>query len=242
MTETKKPTEEKFEDHVEEHLLKNNYKSSLNTDYDKNLCIIKKNLIEFIKDTQNDKWESLVNIIQNDVETKFFNRVAEVISNKGLLEVIKKPVIINSIEFKLVYFKPNSDLNEDHKKLYEKNTFSVLRQLYYSNKNENSIDMCLFINGLPFIAIELKNQLTGQNIKDSEKQYKENRIPDGEVFLKFKRLLGYFCLDNDNVSMTTKLNGYKTRFIPYNKGIINPDIDKDYKSSFFLQITRGCKT
>jgi len=233
MTETKKPTEEKFEDHVEEHLLKNNYKSSLNTDYDKNLCIIKKNLIEFIKDTQNDKWESLVNIIQNDVETKFFNRVAEVISNKGLLEVIKKPVIINSIEFKLVYFKPNSDLNEDHKKLYEKNTFSVLRQLYYSNKNENSIDMCLFINGLPFIAIELKNQLTGQNIKDSEKQYKENRIPDGEVFLKFKRLLGYFCLDNDNVSMTTKLNGYKTRFIPYNKGIINPDIDKDYKSSFF---------
>ena len=233
MSEKEKPSEKKFEEYIESYLLKNNYKTSKNEDYNKDLCIIKKNLLAFVKDTQETKWKSLKNILQNDTEKKFIKRVSQLIDQKGLLEVLQKPIIINSIEFNLIYFKPKSGLNIDHQNLYKKNKFSILRQFYYSNNNDNSIDMCLFINGIPVTVIELKNQLTGQNIKDSEKQYKEDRNPSGEIFLKFKRVAAYFCLDNDNLSMTTKLNNYKTRFIPFNKDIINPIVEKNYKSSFF---------
>ncbi len=233
MSEAKKPSEKKFESHIEKYLLNDGYSRSVNEDYNKDLCLIKKDILEFIKNTQKEKWKSLTNILQTDVEKKFLKRIFDSISKNGLLNTLKKPITINSIEFSLIYFKPKSNLNKEHDRLFNLNKLSVMRQLYYSNKTDNSIDMCLFVNGIPFITIELKNQLTGQNIGDSEKQYKENRNPEGEIFLKYKRLAAYFCVDNDNLSLTTKLNGYKTRFIPFNKAINNPSVEKDYKSSFF---------
>ena len=113
-------------------------------------------------------------------------------------------------------FEPKSNLNEDHLNLYKLNSFSLIRQLHYSVNNENSIDMVLFLNGIPIVTMELKNQLTGQNYKHSENQYRFTRDPK-EPLLRFKKVLVHFCVDNNQVSMTTKLNGAKTRFFPYNK-------------------------
>ena len=79
--------------------------------------------------------------------------------------------------------------------------------------------------------MELKNQLTGQNYKHSENQYRFNRDPK-ESLLQFKRVLVHFCVDNNQVSMTTNLKGGKTRFFPYNKDIENPPVENDYRSSY----------
>ena len=91
--------------------------------------------------------------------------------------------------------------------------------------------MGLFLNGIPIVTMELKNQLTGQNYKHSENQYRYDRDPK-EPLLQFKRVLVHFCVDNNQVSMTTRLNGAKTRFFPYNKSIENPPVENDYRSSY----------
>ena len=109
-----------------------------------------------------------------------------------------------------------------------------MRQLRYSTKEEdknNSIDMGIFVNGIPLITIELKNQLTGQNIENSENQYRYDRNPH-EPLLKFKRCLAHFCIDNNKASMTTKLSGPKTKFLPFNKGIENPEVENDYRVEY----------
>ena len=87
------------------------------------------------------------------------------------------------------------------------------------------------MNGLPLITIELKNQLTGQNITHSQSQYQNNRDPREPLF-KFKRCIAHFCIDNDKASMTTKLAGKETQFLPYNKGIENPVVEGEYRTSY----------
>ena len=91
--------------------------------------------------------------------------------------------------------------------------------------------MGLFVNGIPLITIELKNQLTGQNIENSENQYRYDRNPH-EPLLKFKRCLAHFCIDNNKASMTTKLSGPRTKFLPFNKGIENPQVENDYRVEY----------
>ncbi|MBN1291728.1 MAG: type I restriction endonuclease subunit R, partial [Candidatus Latescibacteria bacterium] len=118
-------------------------------------------------------------------------------------------------------FQPKSGLNPEHRELYKKNRFTVIRQLRYSLINENSIDMGIFINGIPIILMELKNTLTGQTHSDAEKQWKFDRDVKEPLF-RFKRNLVYFSVGNEKVSMTTRLMGDKTRFLPYNKDIDNP--------------------
>ena len=97
--------------------------------------------------------------------------------------------------------------------------FLFVRQLHYSPNNNNSIDVVIFINGIPILSIELKNQLTGQTILNSDNQYKFDRNPSGEPLLKFQRCVCHFSVDNDLVNMTTELKGKDTFFLPFNKSI-----------------------
>ena len=94
--------------------------------------------------------------------------------------------------------------------------------------------MGLFLNGLPIVTMELKNQLTGQNIKHSQNQYRNDRDPK-EPLLQFKRCMVHFCVDNDKVSMTTRLSGPKTFFLPYNRDLENPPVDTGYRSKYLWE-------
>jgi type I restriction enzyme R subunit len=145
--------------------------------------------------------------------------------------VLRNQVSDRGVYLDLCHFEPKSSLNPDHLNLFKSNQFSLVRQFHYSTKNENSIDMGLFLNGIPIVTMELKNQLTGQNYKHSENQYRYDRDPK-EPLLQFKRVLVHFCVDNNQVSMTTRLNGVKTKFFPYNKSIENPPVENDYRSSY----------
>ena len=166
-----KPNEERFEKHIEQTLLKHGYESCLYTEYDKNQCQLQEELIGFVKSTQKDEYEKLYKQFDTSTDKQLCKVVNDQISKRGIIDVLRKGVNTRGCSFDLVYFQPKSGLNPEHQEKYEKNRFVSVRQLHYSNKNENSIDMVLFLNGIPIITMELKNQLTGQYIKNSENHF-----------------------------------------------------------------------
>ncbi len=228
------PTEEKFEEHIEKRLCSIGYSQTGFSEYDRDLCLIKDQVIDFIKTTQPEEWDRLIKTYDMDAENKILSRISSEVSKRGIIDVLRNKMVDRGIYLDLCYFRPKSDLNREHLELYKSNQFTVVRQLHYSNQNEKSIDMGLFLNGLPIATMELKNQLTGQNIKHSENQYKRDRNPR-EPLLQFKRCMVHFCVDNDRVSMTTRLSGPNTIFLPYNRGLENPLVESGYRSKYLWE-------
>jgi len=129
-----------------------------------------------------------------------------------VIDVIRKGVKDRGCHFHLTYFQPKSGLNPDHQELYKLNRLITVRQLKYSKQNSNSIDMGIFINGIPIMMLELKNSLTGQNHTNGIKQWKYDRDIREPLF-RFKRNLVYFSVGNEKVFMATRLSGSQTRFL-----------------------------
>jgi type I restriction enzyme R subunit len=238
------PTEKRYEKHIETEL--NNlvdddlqFHSKIHkkddTWYDKNLCVAGDEFMAFLKDSQPEKYETLSKKYGDSIEQRVLSRLNTEIESKGLIHVLRKG--FNDAyggNIRTVFFQPNSSLNETYRHdKYLKNQFLLVRQLYYSPNNNNSIDMGIFINGIPILTIELKNQLTGQTVEDSDNQYKFDRNPKGEPLLQFQRCICHFSVDNDVVNMTTRLNGENTFFLPYNKTLNNLETQSDgYKVDY----------
>jgi len=227
--------EQDFEDHIEEYLLASGYHKRLPEDYDRELCLIPDEVITFIKATQPDEYEALEKQYGADTPDKLVYRLSRDIIKHGTLKVLRKGIKDRGVHFRLAYFKPASGMNPKHQQLYSGNRFSVVRQLKYSIKNENEIDLGLFLNGIPIITAELKNSLTGQFMENAIKQYKYDRDPKGEPLLQFKRCLVHFAVGNEKVSMTTRLMGKGTRFLPFNKDIENPINPNGHKSAYLWE-------
>jgi type I restriction enzyme R subunit len=136
----------------------------------------------------------------------------------GLLKVLRKGLSDRGIRFRLVYWQPETSINEDTLALYNKNILHCTRQLHYSLSNENSIDIVLFINGIPVVSMELKCQFTGQDIDNAILQYKFDRNNKDTIFDFKNRVLVHFAVDLYNVFMTTRLKGVNTYFLPFNRG------------------------
>jgi type I restriction enzyme, R subunit len=228
--------------HLEEHVVKYltkvaqpefpDYTEKDNSCYDKDLCLIPEDLIAFIKDTQPKKYDALFKQYGNDTDRKLIELVADNINKTKLrtLQVFREKVKDRGQYLDLVYFKPSHSKTPEHLEAYRQNRFTIIRQLKYSKKNNNSIDIVLFINGLPVVTLELKNALTGQYLHNAIKQYIEDRDPK-EPFLEFKRCLVHFAVSTEKVSMCTELKGRSTFFLPFNKALVNQD-DNDYASSY----------
>ena len=238
------PTEKRYEKHIETELnsltddgLKFHSKIHKKDDswYDKNLCVVGDEFVTFLKESQPDKYENLYKKYGDSINQKILSRLNKEIESKGLIHVLRKG--FNDVyggNIKTVFFQSNSSLNETYRnEKYLKNRFLLVRQLYYSPNNNNSIDIGIFINGIPILTIELKNQLTGQTVEDSDHQYRFDRNPKGEPLLQFQRCLCHFSVDNDVVNMTTRLNGENTFFLPYNKTLNNLETESDgYKVDY----------
>lgn len=192
------------------------FRVSYPTDYDRDLCLNKKLLFEFLQSTQSDAWDT----IQKRGEEKFLKRLAEQIKQRGIIDVLRKGIKDLDLHVWLYFKSPASSLNEKAIKQYHANIFSVTRQLHYSLNNNNSLDLAIFINGLPIITFELKNPWTGQNVKHAIKQYQTDRDPREPIFA-FGRCMVHFAVDPDLVYMATALSGYHTFFLPFNKGVNN---------------------
>ena len=158
------------------------------------------------------------------------DKLAKDLKTFGTLEVLRKGIkLVPNIKFQLCAFKPASSINPDLVRLYEANILSVIQEVEYSTKNGNRIDTVLYVNGIPVATFEFKNTLTGSNYKTAEKQYRKDRSPAGEPLLTFKRgALVHFALDQDYVSMATRLANGSTFFLPFNRGRDggggNPDV------------------
>lgn len=193
-------------------------------------------LFQFLEDTQPKHVERLKKIHGPNYKRNVLNRLNQEINRRGIIDCLRNKIRDRGVELRLVYNKPPSTLNQLLMENYEKNIFTVSRQVYYSHNNNNSLDMVLFLNGFPIVVMELKNQLTNQTYEDAERQLKETRDPNELLFQFKKRVIVYFAVDTDNVSMTTRLNKDSTYFLPFNRGNDggkgNPVIYNNYRTSF----------
>ena len=225
-----KLTENNFEvEHVVKTLVDNGYIERLPDNYNQELFLDAEILINFIKTTQPEEWEKLQEQYPENTEDIFLKRVAGEVGKRGTLDVLRNGVKDRGAKFEIAYFKPVSGLNPEHEKLYKQNKFSVIRQFPFSQKYQKTLDISIFLNGIPIITSELKNHFTGQDYTDAIKQYKYTRDPK-EPFLK--RCLVHFAVDNDKAFFTTQLEGEFTQFLPFNKDIENPKDKRGFKTAY----------
>ena len=196
---------------------KNCYEQGTNADYNRDYAIDETRLFRFLQDTQPDSLDKL-GIFKSEIKkNQFLNRLQGEIAKRGIIDVLRNGVKVYPASLIMFYLTPTEN-NEKAKELYEKNIFSVTRQLMYSNDSTRlALDMCIFINGLPVITFELKNQLTKQDVDDAVQQYKDNRDPR-ELLFQFKRCMVHFAVDDARVKFCTKLDGKNSWFLPFDKG------------------------
>jgi len=215
-------TEQTFESAIEQDLLGNGgYVKGDPNDISRELSLDCSTIIQFLRKSQNKEWNKLSDIHGYDIDNKIIARLTKELDLRGSLDVLRHGFTDYGVHFDMAYFKPESGLNPDSQFLYDSNILTVYRQVHYSKKNENSLDLVLGINGIPVATAELKNPFTGQNVEHAKKQYMADRDPTELIFRFKKRTLVHFAVDPDEVFMTTLLNGEKTRFLPFNKGFDN---------------------
>jgi type I restriction enzyme R subunit len=214
-----------FEAAIEQVLVDAGWLRGVPDHYDRQLGLDTSELFAFIGATQNNAWLKLVAYHGNDAaatQRHFKEYLAKQIDDRGPLDVLRRGVKDKGILFRLAYFKPAHSITDDALKLYRANRITVTRQLHFSERDEKSLDLALFVNGIPLATAELKNPLTGQTVEDAKTQYREKRDPKELLFAR--RTLVHFAVDPDLVFVTTRLAGEKTRFLPFNTGSEGPGV------------------
>lgn len=211
-------TEKGFETIIVNWLVEQNgYEQGTNDDYNKEYTVDETRLFRFLNDTQPKEMAKLGVNNSDQKKRQFLNRLSGEIAKRGIIDVLRNGVKAYPADLIMFYFTPTEN-NENSKQMFEKNIFSVTRQLRYSiDASKLALDLCLFINGLPVVTIELKNHFTGQSTADAVEQYKEDRDPRDTLF-SFKRCMVHFAVDDQTVMFCTKLAGKGSWFLPFNKG------------------------
>lgn len=199
---------------AKELVQKHGYVETNSNDFDREFCLNKDQLLEFVKNSQPEKYDFIV----NKGDKVFFSRLDSKIKSNGIIEILRKGIKFFDKTIDLFYPEPNSEHNIKDRFKYESNIFSVTQELVYTDNNKNRIDLVLFINGLPIITMELKNAFTHQAVKNAIKQYMNDRDSKDKIF-NFARCLVHFAVDTDLAYMTTELKGNSTFFMPFNKGL-----------------------
>lgn len=195
----------------------NGYEQGTNDDYSKEYAMDTTRLFRFLSDTQPDEMNKLGVFASETKKRQFLNRLQGELAKRGIIDVLRNGVKVYPADLIMFYLTPTEN-NRKQKEMFEKNIFSITRQLRYSpDAGKLALDLCVFINGLPVITMELKNQFTKQNTEDAVNQYKEDREPRDLLF-SFKRCMVHFAVDDATVKFCTKLSGKSSWFLPFNKG------------------------
>ncbi|WP_299459999.1 type I restriction endonuclease [uncultured Microscilla sp.] len=211
-----------FEAHIVNYLTTQDHYQEISAKaYDKTLCLIPEELIEFIKTSQPKAYQALQKQYGAATDEKITANVATHLRKHKTLHGLHHGVKDRGQKLDLVYFKPAHTKTPEHARWYAQNRLTVVRQLRYSSQHNNSIDLVWFVNGIPVATAELKNALTGQNHVQAMRQYQQDRDPRGEPLLEFQRCLVHFAVGTEQVYMTTHLRGKSTFFLPFNQGLKN---------------------
>lgn len=227
-----------FETLIVDYLVnQHGYEQGTNDDYNVFYTIDEARLFRYIAATQKDKADEL-GIFSGPDRKKFLERLNKQLSEKGVIELLRKGIKYKHLTIELYQTTPSKG-NQTAEKLYKNNIFSVTRQLHYSYKNKQlALDLAIFLNGLPIITCELKNQLTKQDTEDAVGQYKKDRKPEDDGLLfSFKRCMVHFAVDDNTIEMCTELKGKDSYFLPFNKGYNdgagNPPNSNGIKTDYF---------
>ena len=214
--------EKQFESNIEAFLISpdGGYEKATDAGYtaSSDMALDIHTLVGFVKATQPIMWQRFEKQCNSDPYRKFYKCFEDAVQMDGLLSVMRHGFKHRGMDFKVCYFKPESTLNDVAVKRYEQNVCQCIRQWHYSQQNNNSVDMMLAINGIPVVAIELKNQLTGQTVDNAKLQWQYDRDQREPAFWLNHRILAYFAVDLYEAWMTTELKGTDTYFLPFNQG------------------------
>ncbi len=236
--------EKNFENDIESYLLSNGYVKGNQQTYDKARAIDMPVLVSFIEATQPKVWQRYQNVDGDKAEKQLYTIFQQNVEQSGLIYVLRNGVKDRGMDLKFFYSKPASNKNVELVDRYEKNILTCTRQFAYSTQNHNTIDVVLSLNGIPIVAMELKNQLTGQSVENAKRQFMYDRDEKELCFRFNSRFLVYFCVDLYEVAMTTELKGDKTFFLPFNQGSNgagnvgdggNPECEDGYATSYLWE-------
>ena len=235
-------TEYAFETAIEHHLTTaGGYEKGNRDSFDPERSLFPADVIAFVQETQPKEWGYLANIQKEKAQETLLDDLCRALNSEheGCLSVLRHGFKCFGKLFRVAYFAPASGLNPETQKLYAANRLTITRQLRYSAKHGNTLDVTLSLNGIPLATLELKNPMTAQTWRNAITQYKNDRDPKELVFQFKKRTLVHFAVDTDEVYMTTHLLGNNTRFLPFNKGrgggAGNPENPGGYKTAYLWE-------
>ncbi|WP_083451899.1 type I restriction endonuclease subunit R [Photorhabdus heterorhabditis] len=217
----------------------------ISANYDRKRALYPEDALTYVQETQPDAWEKFCSIYPKDTKTHFFNAIEKHLNNYGTLWTLRHTVKDRGTRFELCTFKPDHELNPDLMTRYKANRLRIVPELVYSpNGYDGRIDLTLFVNGLPVATLELKSAFK-QTLDAAKLQYINDRQPKTsnkpEPLLTFKRgALVHFAVSQYEVAMTTKLDGKKTFFLPFNRGTTDGSAGNDqpvdgYATSYLWQ-------
>ena len=217
-------TEVNLEDEIVRELCKHGWLEGDWHDYDRDLALYPEDVLAWIQDTQPEQYAKIKSTQNGLTDKTLLDRLAKTIEEMGTLWVLRYGFKRTPAKFSMCQFAPDTGLNEKTKGLYDKVRCRVVRQVHYSTESKNSIDLVFFVNGIPISTMELKTEFT-QTVGTAVEQYKNNRKPVNPKTGHRERLLTekfgavvHFAVSDEEVYMTTKLEGEKTVFLPFNLG------------------------
>ena len=211
--------EKRFEQDIEASLLTHGgYQKGNPAAFDRERALDTGTFLAFIRASQPKQWERYTGVYGADSERQLIERFCREVRLVGLLKVLRQGFTDRGIKFRPVFWKPETSMNALSQAQYAANILHCTRQLHYSPANENSVDIVLFLNGIPVVSMELKCQFTGQSVANAMEQYKFDRSGKDPIFTFKNRVLVHFAVDLTQVYMTTRLEGERTYFLPFNQG------------------------
>jgi len=211
--------EASFESVIEDHLVANGYESINPSAYHPSHTFFPAIALDFIRTSQPKEWAKLEALHGTNTEATVLKDLAHWLDTYGTLAVLRNGFKCYGRTLRVAFFKPAHGMNPELAAQYAANRVGVTRQLRYSAKNTNELDLVLSINGIPVVTAELKNPMTGQTVTDAIGQYQQDRDHREPMFEFKRRALVHFAVDTELVFMTTRLAGGATHFLPFNKGL-----------------------
>ena len=213
------PTSEAaFETAIEAVLLSDGYRKLASDAFDTERALFPSEALAFIRETQGKAWEKLEALHGAGTGEQVLQALVKWLDTYGVLTTLRHGFKCFGRTLRIAFFRPAHGLNPELEARYRANRLGITRQLYYSSKNQKSLDVVLSVNGIPVVTLELKNPLTGQTVTNAIRQYRYDRDPRETIFLFTKRSLVHFAVDTEEVHMCTRLAGASTHFLPFNRG------------------------
>ncbi len=214
-----KPTDEAaFETVIEKHLLDHGYVRVPSAGFDRERAIFPETVLAFIRETQPQEWSKIEALRGQQTGEQVLGDLCKWMDANGSLATLRHGFKCYGRTLRVAWFRAAHRLNPELEARYAANRLGVTRQLRFSTRSEQSLDVTLSLNGIPVVTAELKNPLTGQTADDAMRQYRRDRDPREPIFEFKRRTLVHFAVDTDCARMTTRLAGHATHFLPFDRG------------------------